>query len=403
MTGDPPADAIAGLASDLIRLPSQGGIDPPGPVLDRVARELTAIGLKPSILKDGDEPDGGRPVAVVAILDGGRPGPAWALNACIDTAPAGDRSAWTVDPFAGEVRGTRLYGRGAADCKIAVATFVHLAGALAARRDTLTGRLVLLFDADEHTGRFGGVRTFMAARPSLRLEDLFGVMIGYPENEAINIGARGFWRARLTVFGRAEHTGAAGAPAPNAAIKAAALVSALEHLPLPVEASPDFPLPPRLTVTGLTGGVGFSTVPDRAEVSIDLRLTPRFDAKAAHASIAAILDALDRDRPSGRPSEIDAEESWPPYRLPDRSPLAGALREAATDAAGRPVPGAVCGPSNIGNFLAAHGVEATCGFGVTCGNVHGADEWADLATLPLVWRAYQGALARLMGGRGPKT
>ena len=77
--------------------------------------------------------------------------------------------------------------------------------------------------------------------------------------------------------------------------------------------------------------------------------------------------------------------------------LGAALVEGATRAAGRPVPGEVCGPSNIGNYLADRGIPATCGFGVTCEGVHGADERIEIASIPLVWDAYGHAIRRLMG------
>ena len=64
------------------------------------------------------------------------------------------------------------------------------------------------------------------------------------------------------------------------------------------------------------------------------------------------------------PTEITETNSWPPYRLPDGSALRAAMGSAAAEAMGRPVPAQVCGPSNIGNLLAASGIEATCGFGV---------------------------------------
>src|SRR5215471_11296640 len=41
-----------------------------------------------------------------------------------DVVPVGDRAAWKRDPFAAEIDGGTLYGRGAADMKSAIAAFV---------------------------------------------------------------------------------------------------------------------------------------------------------------------------------------------------------------------------------------------------------------------------------------
>jgi len=51
----------------------------------------------------------------------------------LDTVPLG-RAAWSVDPFAGEIRDGRLYGRGASDMKAGIAAFI---AAAAAEREAL--------------------------------------------------------------------------------------------------------------------------------------------------------------------------------------------------------------------------------------------------------------------------
>jgi len=109
------------------------------------------------------------------------------------------------------VQGGWLGGPGAADCKTAVAIFSHIGVGIAARAEELAGSLTLLFDADEHTGRFGAVRSYVAsaAPPD-------GVMIGYPGLDEILVGARWFWRARLQVSGQSGHSGSRPAlPSPS--------------------------------------------------------------------------------------------------------------------------------------------------------------------------------------------
>jgi succinyl-diaminopimelate desuccinylase len=385
---DLPLDGILALAQHLIRTPSQGGIDAPAAVLEAGAAAMTALGLPARLLAGAD----GQPLALMAEITGGSPGPTWVLNACIDTAPAGDRSAWSVDPFAGIIADGWLWGRGAADSKIAVAGFCHLAARLAADRHKWHGSLILLFDADEHTGRFGGIRRFVQERP-----DVAGVMVGYPENEIVNIGARGFWRAKITTYGQAQHSGSLQPRRQNAAVKLARLIAALDAAPLPPAPIDDpFPLGPQLTVTAVEGGSGFSMVPGAASLLLDVRLTPAFQARAAVRLVESIVTVIDGAMPTARPSLIEPLESWGAYRLPNDSLLGSALVAGARQATGRPVPGEVCGPSNIGNFLADLGIPATCGFGVTCHGIHGADERIEIASVPLVWNAYGFALERLL-------
>jgi succinyl-diaminopimelate desuccinylase len=56
-----------------------------------------------------------------------RPALTYCLDACLDTAPFGDLIAWDHPPTEPHIVDGWLQGRGAADCKIAVAIFSHLA------------------------------------------------------------------------------------------------------------------------------------------------------------------------------------------------------------------------------------------------------------------------------------
>lgn len=252
----------------------------------------------------------------------------------------------------------------------------------------------MLFDADEHTGRFGGIRAYTASR-----DRPDGVMIGYPGLDEIVVGARGFWRGRLHVSGRSGHSGSRSAPVENAIVKAATLVSRLSEIEIPVEADGSFPLGPKITVTGISGGHGYSIVPDGCIVSVDIRLTPRHDAGWADTLVRQLCRSLDEAIPSRQPTLVEPETTWPAYQLPATSRLAASLRVGARRALGHEVPVAVAGPSNIGNFLATMGTEATCGFGVAYRNLHGTDEAIELASIPVVYDAYLGAVCDLLTSR----
>src|SRR5690606_25399162 len=113
-----------------------------------------------------------------------------------------DEGRWTHPPTSGLLLDGWLHGRGSGDSKSAIAIFCHIAAVLHRRRlSGAAGAVELLFDADEHTGRLGGMRAWLARRPM----DVAGVFIGYPGDERIMIGSRGFWRARLRVYGEPGH------------------------------------------------------------------------------------------------------------------------------------------------------------------------------------------------------
>lgn len=380
MAGD--VHSITALAAELVRLPSRAGADSPEPVLRAAAAWLDAQGLAPRRLLDG----AGGLVGLHLRVTAAEPGPILCLDACIDTAPFGDIERWTRPPASGALAEDRLWGRGAADSKMGAALLCHVVRDLVRAGEVRRGGLDLLLDADEHTGRFGGARAYLAQLE--RKPD--GALLGYPGNDELIRGSRGFHRVRLEVAGRAGHSGATDGDSVNAIAKLARLVTAIEEARLPAEPAGPFAFGPRVTVTAIEGGEGFSVVPDRAACSIDIRLTPAFGRAEAEAWLDAVA------RPFA--ARVETIESWPPYLVAETDPLVRAFQAAGSLAFGRAVPLAVCGPSNIGNLFAAHGIPTLCGLGVTAENVHGTDECALLGSVGAAYDGYLEGARRFMLG-----
>jgi succinyl-diaminopimelate desuccinylase len=368
-----PVDSIVQLASRLVATPSCGGIDSPQAVLGLVHAWLEDNQLAPRLLRDAE----GKEVAVLVEIAIAAPGPVLCLDACIDTAPAGDVAQWTEPPFRGAVRGRRLLGRGAADSKSGVAILAHVARHLA-ETGIPRGAVHVLFDADEHTGRFGGVRAYLDA--TARPPD--AVSLGYPGNDCIVVGSRGFLRAKLHFAGKAAHSGEIERTGINALIKAADFALKVAAASFPETHDAAFPFGPAATVTRLEGGEGFSVVPDHATCNIDIRLTRAFDAATATRWLQDIVGAVDGQ------ARIETIDHWPAYLVEPSHRLVGSFAAAAERAFGRRIATDVCGPSNIGNLLAARGVPTICAPGVSFGNMHAANEWADIASIEPVYAMY---------------
>jgi succinyl-diaminopimelate desuccinylase len=380
-------ESVVELARDLVRVPSRGGIDPYGPVLDRMTAWLEGRGLACRRLAG----PGGAAVALASEITGSGPGPRYVLDACLDTAPFGDESAWTYPPASGEITGGWLHGRGSSDSKTGAAIFAHVAARLRRAARTWAGSVVLLFDVDEHTGAFGGAKAFFGNGSGARAD---GVMIGYPGPDHVVTGGRGVLRARLHVHGIAGHSGSSR-PTPSAIEKAAWLVSRLGDAELPGPPLAGFPLPARLTVTAISGGEGYSTVPDLCVLNVDVRLTPAFGEREAMTLLRSAAAGGDAAWPGTQPTYVEVTTCWPPFALPEDAPLRAAL-VAAARRAGMRATAKVAGPSNIGNYLAGLGIPATAGFGVAYEGLHATNERVDLASVAPVQAAYHEALLSLL-------
>ncbi|MFI1161993.1 M20 family metallopeptidase [Streptomyces sioyaensis] len=380
--------SVTELAQELILRPSRGGIDDYGPVLGVVEDWLTGRAVPHRRLND----DAGELVGLLVEIPGGQPGQWWALDACVDTAPYGDETAWSFPPDSGEVRQGWLLGRGSADSKLAAAMFCHIAAELLPRAADLHGGLAVLLDVDEHTGGFGGARAYLADEAAAQPA---GVMIGYPGLDEVVVGGRGLWRAAVAVHAPSGHSGSSRTVV-GAISRAAHLVRLLDAADLPgVDDGSGFPLPPKLSVTSFHSGQGFSVTPDLCELNVDIRTTPTFDAHDAETLIRKAVAELDAELPAPKPTEITPVASWPPFRLREDEQPAAALLTAAAEA-GLVVQAKTSGPSNIGNLLAGEGIPATAGFGLPYEGLHGIDERAHLAELPHVYAVYQRAVLDLL-------
>lgn len=386
-------ESVISLIQELVRIPTRGGVDSCEPIIDCVSQWLAGRGLPSRRLYDTAT---GRAVALVCDITGCHSGPRYVLNACLDTAPFGDSTSWQHAPTSGVTENGWLYGRGSADSKSAIAIFMHIATHLHGVTSQMHGSLTLLFDADEHTGNFGGAKRYFGAPDAPR--DILGVMIGYPGTDELVIGGRGFLRAELTTRGEAGHTGSQStADNSNAVEKAAELVRLISNHRTPGPIDPALGLPPKITVTKIAGGESHSIIPDRCIIGIDVRLTTTFDETSGKNIIeAAVAEADERWFSSALPTTVVFHESWPAYRLGENASVRVALTCAAERHLKKRVPAKVAGPSNIGNYLAKLGIDATAGLGVRYKALHGTNERIELATTPIIQAIYHEAALRLL-------
>ena len=127
-----------------------------------------------------------------------------------DVVPPGDETAWTVGPFAAEIRDGILYGRGAIDMKGEIACFVAAAlKYLGANGGKPKGAISLLITGDEEGPSINGTAKVLGWLKE-RGEKLDACLVGEPTcqkvlGDEIKIGRRGSLNGELVVKGRQGH------------------------------------------------------------------------------------------------------------------------------------------------------------------------------------------------------
>ncbi len=150
--------------------------------------------------------------------------------------PPGDLKAWTVSPFAAEIRNGLLYGRGTVDMKGGIACFIAaVARHLKTSGGKLNGSISFLITGDEEGPSINGT---MKVLDWLRAkgEKLDACVVGEPSNperlgDEIKIGRRGSLTGELVVHGKQGHA-AYPAKADNPIPKLARILDRLSSQPI---------------------------------------------------------------------------------------------------------------------------------------------------------------------------
>ena len=144
-------DEVTDLLVDLIRINTANPTHPERPAAEWVAEKLDEVGIDSQIIEAA--PGRASTIARVEGSDSSRP--PLLIHGHLDVVPA-DAAEWSVDPFAGEVKGDYIWGRGAVDMKDMDAMTLALI-----REWARTGRkpprdIVLAFVSDEEAGGVQG-------------------------------------------------------------------------------------------------------------------------------------------------------------------------------------------------------------------------------------------------------
>lgn len=252
------------LSADLIRCksvtPNEGG------AIDLLTSLLTSEGFNCyRIEREGIS-------NLFAIWGENRNGKTIGFNGHTDVVPVGDIALWSSDPFGGEIKDGKIWGRGACDMKSGVAAFS--AAAIDFIKETPPdGSVVIAITGDEEGEATDGTLAILDWMKAKKYK-LDACLVGEPtsvENigDTVKIGRRGSMTAHLTVAGKQGH--AAYPHRANNPIPALAnLVDKLSTHKLD-KGSKHFD-PSNLSVTTIdTGNTASNVIPANVSASINIR------------------------------------------------------------------------------------------------------------------------------------
>lgn len=268
-------DAVQ-LTKELVRMNT---INPPGreePCARHLGAQLEGAGFQTKYYSFGE----GRVSLIATIGSSGSKFPL-CFTGHIDTVPLG-AAPWRMDPFAGDTDAGMLYGRGTSDMKCGVAAFTIAALGMAKHLASTCG-VSLVITAGEETGCEGAFHLY---RDGV-LGNAGAVVVAEPTSNYPFVGHKGALWLKARTRGVTAH-GSMPEKGVNAIYKAAHAVSRLEQFRF---SNPSHALMGQATLNVGTfhGGLNINSVPDQAEIGVDIRSVPTVDHKELISLLAAQL------------------------------------------------------------------------------------------------------------------
>lgn len=315
----------------------------------------------------------------------------WVLfESHLDTVSVADM---TVEPFAGEVRDGRLYGRGACDTKGSGAAMLWALRCYA-ECDEHPNNVAIVYTLDEEIGK-SGIRSFVAGLGSVGFRPR-GAVVGEPTELRPVVAHNGVVRWAIRTKGVAAHS-ADPSKGRSAIRMMCGVMGAIESRYIPaLTASHPLTGKAQCSINVIRGGTQINIIPESCEIRVDRRVVPGEDVAGV---TPALMRLLDEQRREDSELLVDVETlmvDWPLDPAAGQDfirQVQGALGELglapepcgagyatdASDFARAGIPAVVLGPGSIGQ-------------------AHTHDEWLALAQLQRAVDVYLGVMRSVSEG-----
>ncbi len=386
-------DPVANLAA-LIRCPSVTPAE--GGALLLLDTLLTPLGFAVERVMATEE---GTPDVENLYARLGDQGPHLMFAGHTDVVPVGDETAWSHPPFAAEIAGGEMFGRGAVDMKGGIACFVAAIARHIEKHGKPQGSVSFLITGDEEGPSINGTSKLLEWAAA-KGETWDACVVGEPTNpdhlgDMIKIGRRGSLSGRIVVHGVQGH---AAYPhlADNPLRGMLQLTQAL--MDPAFDTGTDNFQPSNLEVTTIdTGNAATNVIPSKATAAFNIRFNDTWTAEALRAEIIRRLDEAAADgvlRPDRSPVTYDIVWADRPAHvfLTRNNALISSLSGAVAEVTGKEPKLSTTGGTSDARFIKDYCPVVE--FGLVGQTMHMVDERVAVADLETLTRIYETFIER---------
>ena len=304
--------------------------------------------------------------------------------------PTGSLDAWGSDPFQPEIRDGKLFGRGSADMKTALAAMVVASERFVAKHPNHKGSIAFLITSDEEGPSINGTVKVVETLEA-RNEKMTWCLVGEPSStntlgDIVKNGRRGSLNANVTIKGKQGHVAY-----PHLAINPIHTASkAIAELCETVwdNGNEYFPAT-TFQISNINAGTGATNVvPGTMNVLFNFRYSTEVTAEELKARTLEILDR----------HGVEYDISWTLSGLPFLTPvgeLVNAARDAIREVTGTETELSTSGGTSDGRFIAPTGAQVL-ELGVLNATIHQINEHVNVEELEPLSEIYEQILVKLL-------
>ena len=320
----------------------------------------------------------------------GTASPVFCFAGHTDVVPTGHLDAWHSDPFLPEIRDGKLYGRGSADMKTALAAMVVASERFVKKHPDHKGSIAFLITSDEEGPSINGTVKVIETLEA-RNEKMTWCLVGEPSStntlgDIVKNGRRGSLNANLTVKGKQGHVAY-----PHLATNPIhAATKALAELCETVwdNGNEYFPAT-TFQISNINSGTGATNViPGTMNTLFNFRYSTEVTAEELKVRVLEILDR----------HNVEYDIVWTLSGLPFLTPvseLVNAARTAIKNVTGTETELSTSGGTSDGRFIAPTGAQVL-ELGVLNATIHQINEHVNIDELEPLAEIYEQILVELL-------
>ena len=307
-------------ALDLLKLMlTCNTVNPPGKE-EILAQKLQALLAKEKISAELEQVEAGR-ANLIFTLPGANTAKTLLTTGHLDTVPPG-RVPWEHEPFAAEIVGDTIYGRGAADMKSGLAAIIYAIILNKRAGVKLPQNLRCLATCGEEVSSLGATHYMQKYGP----QSFDALLVGEPSNGDMLICHKGAAWLEVITHGQTSH-GSMPHLGRNAITSMCNFLTALGQQRFACSPHPLLG-EPTCSVDMISGGVAVNVVPDSCSCKIDIRTLPGQTRQEVEAFIQKAFAAA-KAKDAAFTAEYNFSMWLPSVSCPEQDKILTALSAAA--------------------------------------------------------------------------